>query len=157
MRGLLIEFDGTTGRRPRGISPKDPGLKCWGWQQLDPEKVRELGYVPRAIPNCCLEIRVIEDDRDTSQYEGRESEGITLLRDDREIQEAIDKYVIPLYAVQNEVLFRAHLEQRGVRLDDVPGRNTQEQLKHLYSMGIKGIAEIRRPRLKEIYPQATTT
>lgn len=157
MRALLIEFDGASGRRPAGIEANDPKLQCYGWQQLDSAKLRELGYTPKAMQNCCLEVRVIEDDRDIAQYEGREAEGLKVLYDDAEIQAAIDQYMTPMYRISDEALFRAHLDQKKIKLDDVPGRDTNEQLKHLHGQGVKGVAEIRRPRLKEIYPAATTT
>ncbi len=63
MKALLIEFNVTTGQRPAGIEANDPKLQCYGWQNLE--------------VNPCLEIRVIEDDRDISQYEGKQ--GITVL------------------------------------------------------------------------------
>jgi len=157
MKALLIEFDGATGRRPQGIEANDPRLQCWGWQQLDSAKLQELGYTPKSFGNTCLEIRVIEDDRDISQYEGREAEGLKVLYTDQEIQAAIDQYMPPAYRIADEALFKAHLEQKAIKLDTVPGKDTQEVLKNLRAQGVKGIAEIRRPRLKERYPQATTT
>lgn len=155
MRALLIEFDGATGRRPAGIEANDPKLQCYGWQQLDSAKLQELGYTPKAFGNTCLEIRVIEDDRDISQYEGREAEGLKVLYNDTEIQAAIDQYMTPAYRIIDEALFKAHLEQKNIKLDNIPG-TAQEVLKNLHGQGIKGIAEIKRPRLKELYPEAKT-
>jgi len=157
MRALLIEFDGATGRRPAGIEANDPKLQCYGWQQLDSAKLQELGYIPKAFGNTCLEIRVIEDDRDISQYEGRESEGLKVLYNDTEIQAAIDQYMPPAYRTADEALFKIDIEQRGVKLADVSGKDSQEVLKNLHAQGVKGIVEIRKPRLKERYPQATTS
>ena len=153
MRALLIEFDGVSGKRPAGIDPNDPKLQCHGWQQLDASKVIELGWTPKFAPpgSVCLEIRVIEDERDISQYEGRENEGLVVLHNDDEIQAAIDRYMTPAYQVADEVLFRIHLEQKGIRLDDVPGKDTQEVLKNLHAQGVKGIVEIKRPSLVDIY------
>ena len=70
---LLIEFDLSTGRRPGGIDPRDPGLRCYGWQNLD------------TIP--AKEIRLIVDGRDPKQYEG--IEGIKILWGRDEINKAM--------------------------------------------------------------------
>jgi len=150
MKALLIEFDGATGKRAGNLVIDDK-LKCYGWQQLDAKKVVELGYVPKfASPgSICLEVRVIEDDRDVSQYEG--IPGITVLHDDNEIQAAIDQYCTPAYRISNEALFRVHMEQKGVKLDNIPGKDTNEILKDLHAQGIKGISEIRRPTLVNVY------
>jgi len=158
MRALLIEFDGATGRRPQGIEANDPKLQCYGWQQLDADKVIELGYTPKFAPrgSVCLEIRVIEDERDITQYEGREAEGLKVLYTDQEIQAAIDQYMTPAYRIADEALFKVDVEQRGIKLANIPG-NAQEVLKNLHVQGVKGIVEIRKPRLKEVYPQATTS
>lgn len=137
MKALLIEFDLAKGRRPAGIEANNPKLQCYGWQNLE------------VIP--AIEIRVIEDEKDIAQYEGREAEGLTVLHNDNEIQAAIDEHCKPVYSMGDEVLFKTHLEQRGIKLDDVPGENSNEQLQHLRGQGIRGILEIRRPTLVEVY------
>ncbi|MBA7569074.1 hypothetical protein ES708_10811 [subsurface metagenome] len=134
MKGLLIEFDGGTGIRA-GNLVLDDKLLCHGWQQL--------------ATTPCLEIRVIEDDRDVTQYEG--IPGVTILHDDAEIQAAINEHCKPTYSLENETLFKIDLEQRGILLPDVPGANSSEQFQNLKAQGIKGIVEIRRPTLVEAY------
>ena len=79
MKALLIEWDGATGRRAGNIDMSDPKLQCYGWQNL--------------VARPCLELRVIEDDRDVSQYEG--IEGVTILDGDKAIDAAIDKHFPP--------------------------------------------------------------
>lgn len=140
MKALLIEFDGGTGKRAGNINPNDPKLQCYGWQQL--------------ATTPCLEIRVIEDERDVTQYEG--ISGVTVLHNDAEIQAAIDKHCPPAYTIENETLFKTHLEQKGIMLDDVPGDNTSEQLRYLRSQGIKGIADRKRAALVEVYGRPET-
>lgn len=134
MKGLLIEFDGGTGIRA-GNLVLDDKLLCHGWQQL------------ATVP--CLEIRVIEDDRDVAQYEG--IPGVTILHDDAEIQAAIDQYMPSRASVDNESLMKLDIEQRGILLKDVLGENTNEQLQYLKTQGVKGIVERKRPTLVEIY------
>ena len=63
VKGLLIEIkDWFTGERAYGINPRDPKLKALGgplWQSLDHE------------PKGDWEVRLVLDDRDLSQYEGK--------------------------------------------------------------------------------------
>ena len=81
MKGLLIEFNVTSGVRPGGIEVRtDRGLVCHGWQNL--------------ATTPAIEIRVIVDNRDISQYEG--IAGIIILGTDDEIQQAIDQHVLAL-------------------------------------------------------------
>lgn len=127
MKALLIEFDVNTGKRAGGIDPNDPKLQCYGWQNLE------------VIPQ--LEIRMIEDDRDVSQYEG--IDGVSILKNKSKINKAIDDEIPVKYGVSDEVLFIEHLRQRNIKLDDIPGKR-REVLKELLDQGIKGIAE-RKP------------
>ena len=63
VRGLLIEIKNwRTGERAGGINPRDPNLRAIGgplWQSLDHE------------PKGDWEIRLVLDDRDLSNYEGK--------------------------------------------------------------------------------------
>ena len=80
MKALLIEFDLKSGKRAGNIQPKeDKNLLCYGWQNLD--------------VNPALEIRIINDNRDLSQYEN--IKGITILHNNDEINNAIKKYMPP--------------------------------------------------------------
>ena len=135
MKALLIEFDAATGKRAGNINPNDPKLQCYGWQKLDTSP--------------CLEIRVIEDDRDVTLYES--IPGITVLNDDTEIEKAIDQICPPKYIVENDVLLKTHLEQKAINLNDIHGKDTNEQLKNLFNQGVKGIREVKRPSLAETY------
>lgn len=127
MKALLIEFDVNTGIRAGNIDPNDPKLQCYGWQSLD--------VTPQ------IEIRIIEDDRDVSQYQG--IIGVSILKNKSKINKAIDDHILVKYGVADEVLFIEHLRQREINLDDIPGKR-QDALKHLFDIGIKGIAE-RKP------------
>lgn len=131
---LLIEFDLSTGRRPGGIDPRDPGLKCYGWQNLD------------SVP--AKEIRLIVDGRDPSQYEG--VKGIRILKGRDEINKAIEEHMPKRYVIENAALFQLHLQQKGISLDQYAGKDTQEVLKELHRMGILGIREIRPKRVEEV-------
>lgn len=140
MKGLLIEFDVTRGDRgggrPAGVRAKDPGLQCYGWQDLE------------ATPQ--VEIRVIEDDRDISQFEGREAEGVKVLYTDEEIQAEIDKLPAK-YSVEDSDLFQAHIRQKNIDLDTLKGKTNREQLAELHELGVKGVRKYARPSLTEIY------
>ncbi len=137
MRGLLIEFDVETGKRPQGIDPNDPKLQCYGWQNLE---VRPA-----------LEIRVIEDDRDIGQYKGREAEGLTVLHDNSEIDTAIEQHIPSRFTVDDETLMKVDLEQRQIKLTDVPGEKRGEVLKNLKARGVKGIREDKPLKMADVY------
>lgn len=130
MQALRIEFDLWSGKRSGDINPHDRGLPCYGWQDLE------------SVP--AWEIRLIDDDRDVSQYEG--IKGITILHNEAEIQAEIDKLPVQ-YSVNEPNLFQAHINQKGksaLNLDTLPGTTIQKQLAYLYEQGIKGI--LRRQR-----------
>lgn len=129
-RALLIEFDLNTGRRAGGISPHDPNLRCYGWQNLDSVPARE--------------IRLVEDDRDLSQYEG--VSGITILNGEVQINRAIDNVVPKTFNIQSETLFLEDLRQRAISLSDYTGWEQQAILKDLHKKGIVGIRK--RPIMK---------
>lgn len=131
---LLIEFDLSTGRRPGGIDPRDPGLRCYGWQNLD------------TIP--AKEIRLIVDGRDPKQYEG--IEGIKILWGRDEINKAIQEHIPERYVIENPALFQLHLQQKGISLDQYAGKSTQEVLRELYGMGVLGIRKMAPKRVEEV-------
>ena len=134
MKALLIEFDVRTGRRAGNISPRDPGLYCHGWQDL------------KGIP--AKEIRLIEDERDLKQYEG--IEGITILNNDDEIEKAIENVIPETIAIENEMLMRLDIEQRGIQIKDLRAKNTTELLQELKTLGVKGIGTRKPLKLKEV-------
>ncbi|MCK5432340.1 MAG: hypothetical protein KAJ03_06320 [Gammaproteobacteria bacterium] len=78
---LLIEFNMRTSKRAGGINPRDPTLQCYGWQNLE------------STPQ--IEIRVIEDDRDISEFEG--ITGVTILSTAQEANAAIAKHMPPQF------------------------------------------------------------
>lgn len=125
MDGLLIEFNGNTGERAGNISPRDPKLRCFGWQDLESSPAKE--------------VRIIEDDRDVTQFEN--VPGVTVLKGKVEIEAAIANICGPRYIVQNETLLREHLQQKNINLSDYEGKDTAEILKILYEtekiIGIK--------------------
>ena len=124
-RALLIEFDLRTGKRAGNISPQDENLPCHGWQDLESEPARE--------------IRVIEDDRDLSQYEG--VSGVTVLNGVAEINQAITATVPERHFIQDKDLFLEHLRQRNIKLDDYQGQNQQAILQSLSKKGISGVSK----------------
>ena len=129
MRALLIEWVPHTGKRAGGIDPGDPKLQCYGWQNMD---------VTPAI-----ELRVVEDDRDLSQYEG--VEGVTVLNGRDEINTAIDTNFPSKISIEDDLLYSEHFkEQLGdkkIKITDLPD-NRQKRLKELKEKyHIKGIKE----------------
>ena len=78
---LLIEWNVYTGKRAGNIDPNDPGLQCYGWQTWDQEPA--------------LELRLIEDDRDISQYEN--IKGVTIIRGIEAINKCIADNFPPRY------------------------------------------------------------
>lgn len=134
MQALLIEFDPQTGKRAGGIDPRDKGLFCYGWQNLD--------LVP------AIEIRLVTDGRDTSRYEVMS--GVKVLHDDGEIDQAIDQNIPPRYGIENDTTFRMHCERRGMNLDNYSGKPMQEILANLHAQGIAGIRKTERLRMGDV-------
>ncbi len=132
MRALLIEFDLRTGRRAGNINPKDPKLPCHGWQDLEREPA--------------IEIRLVEDDRDLSVYEG--VAGVTILDGKTAINEAIIANIPTRYAVKDKELLIAHLKDKGISLDTFASKSLNDSVvaKELYTQGLAGIRE-RKPEL----------
>lgn len=135
MKALLIEWNPNTGKRAGNIDPDDPKLQCYGWQNSD------------VVP--ALEVRVIEDDRDASQYDG--IKGVTVLHNDDAIQAAIDEICKPRYSIDDETLFKIDIEQRGIKLANVKGKDSREQIENLAKRGVKGIRLAKRLSLAEVY------
>lgn len=125
IRALLIEFDVSTGERPADIKSNDPGLWCYGWQKLDVEPA--------------LEIRLVRDDRDIGQYEG--VLGVTILEGEAAINAAIDALELERHSINDEVLFRMSVEQKGIDLSVYEGWKTSDVLKDLYGRKVLGIGK----------------
>lgn len=130
MRALLIEFDLRSGKRAGNISPKDHNLPCHGWQDLEREPA--------------IEIRLVEDDRDLSVYEG--VAGIVVLEGKDAINEAIQANIPSRYAIKDKELLVAHLKEKGVSLDTLAGKTLDKEAKELFAEGLAGITE-RKPGL----------
>ena len=132
MKALLIEWDPSTGKRAGGINPKkDPNLRCNGWQNMD------------TIP--AIELRLIEDERDISQYEG--INGITVLNNKCEINTAIDDNFPSMFSIEDELIYSEHVKEqigdKKIKITDLPDNRIErlKKLKDKYS--IKGIREIK--------------
>ena len=130
-KALLIEFDINTGERAGNISPRDPNLPCRSWQDLESKPARE--------------IRLVEDNRNLSQYEG--VEGIIILNGEAEINKAIEDITPEQYSIQDETLFLEHLRQKNINLDDYKDKDQQVILKTLHKKGIVGISKTHRKLL----------
>ena len=130
-KALLIEFDINTGKRAGDISPRDPNLPCRSWQDLESKPARE--------------IRLVEDNRDLSQYEG--VEGVIILNGETEINKAIEDITPERFSIQDEKLFTEHLRQRNINLNVYGGQSQQAVLRSLYDKGIVGIGKIHRKLL----------
>lgn len=127
-KALLIEFNLSTGKRAGDVSPRDRNLPCHDWQDLDSVPARE--------------IRVIEDNRAISQYEG--IAGITILNGETEINQAIINITPGRYHIENETIFLEHLRQRNIDLDSYKAQKPQVVLQSLFEKGISGIRKTKR-------------
>ena len=78
---LLVEWNPITGKRAGNIDPNDPKLQCYGWQTWEEEPA--------------LELRLVEDNRNISQYEN--TEGVTIIRGTKAINECIADNFPPRY------------------------------------------------------------
>lgn len=137
MKALLIEWDPNTGVRAGNINPRDPKLQCYGWQNMD--------LTP------AVELRIIEDDRDVSQYES--VQGVTVINGKSEINQAIDNNFPPQYAINDRFLYEQHFNQKnkkvGTEIDiDSLSDDPQERLKTLKETHkVKGITKRERQKV----------
>jgi len=134
VRGLLIEVKSwITGERAYGINPRDPNLRALGgplWQVLDHE------------PKGDWEVRLVLDDRDLSQYQGKiildtgdevysvadipsdativDVDGVIVLSSKEEINRVLDHIPDKIYVlgVDRERLFK-WAEAKGVTMSNV--------------------------------------
>jgi len=136
MKALLIEFNKNTGKRAGNVSPRDKNLFCFGHQNLESEPARE--------------IRIIRDNRDLTKY--KNMEGVTLLNNNKEIDDAIDEFIEinkpEQFVIVSDVIFKLHVEQRGIILDDIPGNTVGEILSELKKQGIKGLRSTKKKIVK---------
>lgn len=131
MKALLIAVNFRTGERAGGVcgycngqKKRDPGLVCHGWQNM------EAG----------LELRLITDDRDVSQYEG--VEGLTVLLDEAAINAAIDQHFTKPdeYSIKSDVLVAESIRAKSIDISDLtPDMGDQAIAKALYERGCLGI------------------
>ncbi len=132
-KALLIEWDPSTGKRAGNINPRDVNLRCNAWQNMD------------ATP--AVELRIIEDDRDMSQYEG--VEGVTILNGKDAINAAIDANFPSKIVIEDELIYAEHVKSKirskKINIDKLPDdKNARlKELKNKY--GINGIFE-RKPQ-----------
>lgn len=131
---LLIEWDPSTGIRAGGIKignkpDSDKTLFCKSWQNMD------------VTP--ALEIRLITDGRNLSQYEN--VPGVTILRGKQEINNAIDMVCPPKLVVSDQFLFEQHIKDKvkngKLDLDKLKGGTLNDNLTDLKAKGVKGITE----------------
>lgn len=124
---ILIEWDPSTGRRAGNINPKNPGLRCYGWQNMD---------VTPAI-----ELRIIESPLRHEDFE--KTKGVTVLHGTEEINKAIDNHFPSKLSIDDEVIYKAHINQLAARIDfDNLPNNNMERLKVLKeNYKIRGITE----------------
>lgn len=122
-RALLIEFDVNTGKRAGDIDPKDPNLQCYGWQVLDGKN--------------SLEIRLVEDDRDLSQYEN--VSGVTILKGKTDINNAITNNIPPRYRIIDKDIVIAEIKEKGLDVNKYQNMDLNEIAKSLHGKGIGGI------------------
>lgn len=128
---LLIEWNPETGIRAGNINPQDPNLKCSGWQNME--------------VNPALELRIIEDNRDTSQY--KEIKGVTILEGRDEINTTINNNFPAKILIEDELLYTEHFKEqindKQIKISTLPDDRIERLkiLKNKYH--IKGIQEIK--------------
>jgi len=132
VRALLIEFDARTGKRAGDINPRDPNLFCRGWQNLESEPA--------------LEIRLVNDDRDLSRYEG--VEGVTILDGRDAINDAIRSHIPKSYLVIDKDIMLSHMKEKGISLDSLVGKTGQEITALAFERGVAGVVE-KKPEFVE--------
>lgn len=135
MKALLIEFDMERGKRAGDISPRDSGLKCYGWQDIENRPAKE--------------IRLIEDDRDTGQYKG--IEGVTILQSDAEIEATIEREIPKRYSIEDEMLFQMSVNEKGIKLARFAGKSRETIAKELFEEDVLGITVKNPLKLREVY------
>lgn len=131
-RALLIEFDLNTGKRAGDINPRDRGLPCHGWQNLE---------VTPAI-----EIRLISDDRDISQYDG--IRGVIILDGKTAINQAIQANIPSRYKVISETILLEAIKEKGLKIADLKGMRIDAIAKFAVEHSLAGVIE-RKPQLLE--------
>jgi len=125
---LEIKVDFLSGERAGGISPTDRNLVCLSlWQDLD----------------AGVEMRLVTDDRDLSQYEG--IDGVEVHRGVTRINERVQQLFKPRVEVFDKDLFAASI--KTIDLSDLnPDLSPEDQLKKCKEKGALGI-RIRGPQL----------
>lgn len=132
MKALLIEFDLRTGTRAGGIDPRDRGLRC---------------VAQRIVDGDAREIRVVDDGRDTSAYDG--VDGVSVLDGVAAVNAKIAEIFVVSYAITNETLFSLSVQQRGIALSDYDGLSDEDMLAALYDAGVRGISRSEAPAVSE--------
>ena len=133
VRALLIEWK-STGERAGKINPRDPNLPCRGWQNMDVEPM--------------VELRLVEDDRDLSTYQG--VQGVTVLEGADAINAAIDEHFPARYDIDDQTIYAEHLRAASGEIDfaALPD-DPNERLRVLkVEHGIKGIRETKPMRVE---------
>lgn len=131
MKALLIEWDPSTGKRAGNINPKDPNLRCSGWQNMD---------VTPAI-----ELRLVEDG-EIGRY-NTTAPGVTVLLNKEEINSAIDDNFPSKVVIEDELVyteqFKEKVRSKKIDIDKLPDDRTKRLKKLKEEYGIKGIKEIK--------------
>ena len=130
-KALLIEWDPNTGVRAGNINPRDPKLRCNGWQNMD--------------VNPAIELRLVEDDRELSIYGN--VNGVTVLQSSEEINAAIDTNFPSKLVIEDELIYSEHVKSKinskKIDIDTLPD-NKEKRLNELKNKhNIKGIKEIK--------------
>jgi|LGOV01.1.fsa_nt_gb hypothetical protein len=132
-RALLIEWNTITGERAGHINPNDPNLQCYGWQNMDIDPA--------------VELRVIEDNRDLSQYE--DVPGVTTLEGKDVINTAIDNNFPDKYSIDDQLIYEEHVKQEidnsHIIIGNLPDDRVERLKKFKNDFKIKGI-RVLKPR-----------
>lgn len=133
MRALLIKWDSRSGKRAGNINPKDPKLLCHGWQKIDEDH-----------PENCWEIRLVEDNRDLSIYDGVVD--VFVLNGVDEINQAMDDNLGNQYRYvkTDSDIFKMACEQNKVDFKILATQKTEANLKDFFNNGIAGIEKQKR-------------
>ena len=136
MRALLVEVDFKTGKRAGDVNPRDPKLQCYGWQDLESNPGRE--------------IRIVEDDRDLSQYKG--VKGVTILDGEKAINTAIQQLETERASdtdLYSEYLMVEAMKEKGLPMSALAGKSKKEVVDYGVLNNLAGVRVTRKemPRL----------
>ena len=134
MKALLIAWNETTGKRAGNINPKDPNFQCYGWQRLNGAD--------------SLEIRLVMDGK-VDNFRG--VEGITVLENDEEIDNAIDQRLKPRRYLVSETIILKSMEEKGLKVsDELLNMDMGEIIDYAIAHSLAGVKERKLKKVRDV-------